>query len=107
MLIGHNLTAVVSPQHVCQCCYRLGLGSQSMSYYSVHTSETLQYDVTFPMVQTAPVPEDWTGLITRAKRSLLWRWNTLKPVGTSCREHDECGTKYCRKKTCSFQVFIS
>ncbi|CAB1351994.1 unnamed protein product, partial [Coregonus sp. 'balchen'] len=32
-------------------------------------------------VQTAPVPEDWTGigLITRAKRSLLWRWNTLKP----------------------------
>ncbi|XP_021478258.2 liver-expressed antimicrobial peptide 2-like isoform X2 [Oncorhynchus nerka] len=58
-------------------------------------------------VQTAPVPEDWTGLITRAKRSLLWRWNTLKPVGTSCREHDECGTKYCRKKICSFQVFIS
>lgn len=49
-----------------------------------------------PKVQTAPVPEDWTGLITRAKRSLLWRWNTLKPVGTSCREHDECGTKYCR-----------
>ncbi|XP_052314546.1 liver-expressed antimicrobial peptide 2-like isoform X1 [Oncorhynchus keta] len=58
-------------------------------------------------VQTAPVPEDWTGLITRAKRSLLWRWNTLKPVGTSCREHDECGTKYCRKKICSFQVYIS
>ncbi|XP_041742842.2 liver-expressed antimicrobial peptide 2-like [Coregonus clupeaformis] len=60
-------------------------------------------------VQTAPVPEDWTGtgLITRAKRSLLWRWNTLKPVGASCREHNECGTNYCRKKTCSFQIFTS
>ncbi|XP_042565402.1 liver-expressed antimicrobial peptide 2-like isoform X2 [Clupea harengus] len=48
-------------------------------------------------VRSAPVPEDWaTGLIHRAKRSLLWRWNMLKPVGASCREHSECGTKYCR-----------
>ncbi|KAL0965975.1 hypothetical protein UPYG_G00288940 [Umbra pygmaea] len=62
-------------------------------------------------VQIAPVPEDWTGmgtgLISRAKRSLLWRWNTLKPVGASCREHAECGTKYCRKNICSFHVFNS
>uniref|UniRef100_A0A671RTU2 Liver-expressed antimicrobial peptide 2 n=1 Tax=Sinocyclocheilus anshuiensis TaxID=1608454 RepID=A0A671RTU2_9TELE len=28
-------------------------------------------------------------------RSLLWRWNTLKPVGSGCRDHYECGTNYC------------
>uniref|UniRef100_A0A9J8BZC1 Liver-expressed antimicrobial peptide 2 n=1 Tax=Cyprinus carpio carpio TaxID=630221 RepID=A0A9J8BZC1_CYPCA len=54
-------------------------------------------------VQTAPIDTDWaTGLIHRAKRSLLWRWNTLKPVGSGCRDHYECGTNYCRKHTCSF-----
>ncbi|KAK9954919.1 hypothetical protein ABG768_014833 [Culter alburnus] len=54
-------------------------------------------------VQSAPVDTDWaTGLIHRAKRSLLWRWNTLKPVGSGCRDHYECGTNYCRKHTCSF-----
>ncbi|KAJ7986782.1 hypothetical protein DPEC_G00331950 [Dallia pectoralis] len=62
-------------------------------------------------VQTAPVPDDWTGmgtvLISRAKRSLLWRWNTLKPVGAGCREHAECGTNYCRKNMCSFHGFTS
>ncbi|XP_061119765.1 liver-expressed antimicrobial peptide 2-like [Conger conger] len=59
-------------------------------------------------VQTAPLPDDWgTELISRAKRSLLWRWNTLRPVGASCRESSECGTKYCRARTCAFQVFAS
>uniref|UniRef100_A0AAY5KQB4 Liver-expressed antimicrobial peptide 2 n=1 Tax=Esox lucius TaxID=8010 RepID=A0AAY5KQB4_ESOLU len=62
-------------------------------------------------MQTAPVPDDWTGmgtgLISRAKRSLLWRWNTLKPVGAGCRDHAECGTKYCRGNTCSFHVLNS
>ncbi|KAG1962709.1 liver-expressed antimicrobial peptide 2-like [Pimephales promelas] len=54
-------------------------------------------------VQSAPVDSDWaTGLIHRAKRSLLWRWNTLKPVGSGCRDHYECGTNYCRKHTCAF-----
>lgn len=54
-------------------------------------------------VQAAPIDTDWaTGLIHRAKRSLLWRWNTLKPVGSGCRDHNECGTNYCRKHTCSF-----
>ncbi|NP_001373333.1 liver-expressed antimicrobial peptide 2-like precursor [Danio rerio] len=54
-------------------------------------------------VQSAPVDSDWaSGLIHRAKRSLLWRWNTLKPVGSPCRDHYECGTNYCRKQTCSF-----
>ncbi|KAG9354109.1 hypothetical protein JZ751_012233 [Albula glossodonta] len=48
-------------------------------------------------VQTAPLPEEWgTELIYRAKRSLLWRWNTLRPVGASCWKHSECGTNYCR-----------
>ncbi|XP_051961867.1 liver-expressed antimicrobial peptide 2-like [Xyrauchen texanus] len=55
-------------------------------------------------VQSAPVDSDWaTGLIHRAKRSLLWRWNTLKPVGSGCRDHYECGTNYCRKHACSFK----
>ncbi|XP_064165504.1 liver-expressed antimicrobial peptide 2-like [Anguilla rostrata] len=59
-------------------------------------------------VQMAPVPDEWgTDLIYRAKRSLLWRWNTLRPVGASCREHSECGTKYCRDRACSFRVFAS
>ncbi|XP_018609728.1 liver-expressed antimicrobial peptide 2 [Scleropages formosus] len=57
-------------------------------------------------VQTAPVSYG-AGLIQRAKRSLLWRWNTLRPVGASCRDHAECGTKYCREQTCSFRVFSS
>ncbi|XP_071769629.1 liver-expressed antimicrobial peptide 2 [Centroberyx gerrardi] len=55
-------------------------------------------------VQSLPIPGEWNGLIQRTKRSLLWRWNTLKPVGASCREHSECGTKYCRKNMCSFWV---
>lgn len=55
-------------------------------------------------VQSAPVDISWTtGLIHRAKRSLLWRWNTLKPVGSGCRDHYECGTNYCRKHTCAFK----
>uniref|UniRef100_A0A673MM35 Uncharacterized protein n=1 Tax=Sinocyclocheilus rhinocerous TaxID=307959 RepID=A0A673MM35_9TELE len=29
------------------------------------------------------------------ERSLLWRWNTLKPVGSGCRDHYECGTNFC------------
>ncbi|XP_059213941.1 liver-expressed antimicrobial peptide 2-like [Centropristis striata] len=56
-------------------------------------------------VESLPVPDDWkTGLIQRTKRSLLWRWNSMKPVGASCREHLECGTKYCRKNICSFWI---
>ncbi|XP_062291152.1 liver-expressed antimicrobial peptide 2-like [Scomber scombrus] len=55
-------------------------------------------------VNSLPIPEDgaWNGLIQRTKRSLLWRWNSMKPVGASCRDHLECGTKYCRKNICSF-----
>uniref|UniRef100_A0A8C6WV68 Liver-expressed antimicrobial peptide 2 n=1 Tax=Neogobius melanostomus TaxID=47308 RepID=A0A8C6WV68_9GOBI len=53
-------------------------------------------------VNSMPVPDDWTGVILRTKRSLLWRWNSLKAIGTSCRNHSECGTQYCRKNICSF-----
>ncbi|XP_024918539.1 liver-expressed antimicrobial peptide 2 [Cynoglossus semilaevis] len=56
-------------------------------------------------VSSMPVPEDWNGLIHRTKRSLLWRWNSMKPIGSSCREHSECGTQYCRKNTCSFWLY--
>ncbi|XP_061657831.1 liver-expressed antimicrobial peptide 2-like [Syngnathoides biaculeatus] len=56
-------------------------------------------------VDSLPVAEDWTGLVQRTKRSLLWRWNSMKPVGGSCREHMECGTNYCRKNICSFWKF--
>ncbi|XP_042365919.1 liver-expressed antimicrobial peptide 2-like [Plectropomus leopardus] len=54
-------------------------------------------------VDSLPVAEDWSGLILRTKRSLLWRWNSMKAVGASCRENVECGTKYCRKNICSFR----
>ncbi|KAJ0015390.1 hypothetical protein NQD34_009010, partial [Periophthalmus magnuspinnatus] len=47
-------------------------------------------------VNSLPVPDDWTGVILRTKRSLLWRWNSLKAVGASCRDHSECGTQFCR-----------
>ncbi|XP_029024909.1 liver-expressed antimicrobial peptide 2-like [Betta splendens] len=53
-------------------------------------------------VSPLPLSKDWSGLIQRTKRSLLWRWNSMKPVGASCRDHSECGTKYCRKSICSF-----
>ncbi|XP_034752347.1 liver-expressed antimicrobial peptide 2 [Etheostoma cragini] len=53
-------------------------------------------------VNALPLPEDWNGLIQRTKRSLLWRWNSMKPVGASCRDHEECGTQYCRKNKCCF-----
>ncbi|XP_026153905.1 liver-expressed antimicrobial peptide 2 [Mastacembelus armatus] len=53
-------------------------------------------------VRSLPLAEDWNGLIQRTKRSLLWRWNSMKAVGASCRDHSECGTKYCRKNICSF-----
>nr|XP_057920183.1 liver-expressed antimicrobial peptide 2-like [Doryrhamphus excisus] len=56
-------------------------------------------------VDSLPVVEDWTGMIQRTKRSLLWRWNSMKPVGASCREHLECGTKFCRRNICSFWKF--
>ncbi|XP_075900933.1 liver-expressed antimicrobial peptide 2 [Nelusetta ayraudi] len=52
-------------------------------------------------VASLPLPEDWDGLLQRTKRSLLWRWNSMKPVGGSCRDHSECGTNYCRKYICS------
>ncbi|XP_061913012.1 liver-expressed antimicrobial peptide 2-like [Entelurus aequoreus] len=51
-------------------------------------------------VRSLPTPEDWSGVIQRTKRSLLWRWNSMKPLGSSCKEHLECGTKYCRRNTC-------
>ncbi|XP_038590481.1 liver-expressed antimicrobial peptide 2-like [Micropterus salmoides] len=53
-------------------------------------------------VDSLPVPEDWKGLLQRTKRSLLWRWNSMKPVGAGCRDDLECGTKYCRRNICSF-----
>ncbi|XP_074473344.1 liver-expressed antimicrobial peptide 2 [Sebastes fasciatus] len=53
-------------------------------------------------VDSLPVPKDWNGLIQRTKRSLLWRWNSMKPVGASCRDHLECGSKYCRRSICTF-----
>ncbi|KAF4077047.1 hypothetical protein AMELA_G00203530 [Ameiurus melas] len=54
-------------------------------------------------VEAAPVVDTWaSGLIHRAKRSLLWRWNTLKPVGAGCRDNYECGTNYCRGNICTF-----
>uniref|UniRef100_A0AAY4ERH0 Liver-expressed antimicrobial peptide 2 n=1 Tax=Denticeps clupeoides TaxID=299321 RepID=A0AAY4ERH0_9TELE len=59
-------------------------------------------------VNSAAIPESWaTGLIHRAKRSLLWRWNTQKPLGASCRDHTECGTNYCRRNVCAFRSFSS
>ncbi|KAJ3604827.1 hypothetical protein NHX12_026879 [Muraenolepis orangiensis] len=48
-------------------------------------------------VWAAPVPTGLTDVLMRTKRSLLWRWNTLKPVGASCRSHGECGTNYCSR----------
>ncbi|KAJ8402134.1 hypothetical protein AAFF_G00373690 [Aldrovandia affinis] len=59
-------------------------------------------------VQTAPLPEEWgTDLIHRAKRSLLLRWNTMRPLGASCRDNSECVTYYCRAQACSFHIFSS
>nr|XP_020461710.1 liver-expressed antimicrobial peptide 2-like [Monopterus albus] len=55
-------------------------------------------------VNSLPLSEGWNGLIQRTKRSLLWRWNSMKPVGASCWDHLECGTKYCRKNICSFRI---
>ncbi|XP_039606710.1 liver-expressed antimicrobial peptide 2-like [Polypterus senegalus] len=46
-------------------------------------------------------------LVHRVRRSMLWRWITQRPVGSSCRDHSECGTNYCRESICSFQVFSS
>uniref|UniRef100_UPI00398EED12 liver-expressed antimicrobial peptide 2-like n=1 Tax=Pristiophorus japonicus TaxID=55135 RepID=UPI00398EED12 len=34
----------------------------------------------------------------------LWRWITYKPLGSSCRDNVECGSKYCRKSRCSLTV---
>ncbi|XP_041050296.1 liver-expressed antimicrobial peptide 2-like [Carcharodon carcharias] len=34
----------------------------------------------------------------------LWRWMTYRPLGSSCRDNDECGSKYCREKRCSLVV---
>ncbi|CAL8281511.1 liver-expressed antimicrobial peptide 2 [Gadus morhua] len=54
-------------------------------------------------VQGLPLPTELDGLLQRTRRSLLWRWNTLKPVGGSCRAHTECGTNYCsRNNICTF-----
>ncbi|XP_054896469.1 liver-expressed antimicrobial peptide 2-like [Poeciliopsis prolifica] len=53
-------------------------------------------------VNSGPVPDNWDSLIQRTKRSLLWRWNSLKPVGASCRDPSECGTNHCRRNICSF-----
>ncbi|CAL9683502.1 unnamed protein product [Knipowitschia caucasica] len=53
-------------------------------------------------VESLPVPEDWSVVILRTKRSLLWRWNSLKAVGASCWDHNECGTQFCRKNMCTF-----
>ncbi|KAK0152478.1 hypothetical protein N1851_006006 [Merluccius polli] len=30
-------------------------------------------------VQALPVPGELSGLLVRTRRSLLWRWNSLKP----------------------------
>ncbi|XP_060936300.1 liver-expressed antimicrobial peptide 2-like [Limanda limanda] len=55
-------------------------------------------------VSSIPLPEDWNGLIVRTKRSLLWRWNSMKAVGASCRDQHECVTQYCRNNICSFWI---
>ncbi|XP_019937478.1 liver-expressed antimicrobial peptide 2 [Paralichthys olivaceus] len=55
-------------------------------------------------VDSLPLPDEWNGLIRRTKRSLLWRWNSMKAVGASCRDHSECATQYCRKNICSFWI---
>ncbi|XP_040013994.1 liver-expressed antimicrobial peptide 2-like [Xiphias gladius] len=52
-------------------------------------------------VNSLPLPEHLNDLIRRTKRSLLWRWNSMKPVGASCRDHLECATKHCRQYLCS------
>ncbi|XP_059846534.1 liver-expressed antimicrobial peptide 2-like [Hypanus sabinus] len=31
----------------------------------------------------------------------LWRWTIQKPVGSTCRNNDDCITKYCRNSRCS------
>ncbi|XP_047425966.1 liver-expressed antimicrobial peptide 2-like [Mugil cephalus] len=58
--------------------------------------------ICFTQVNSMPLPKELNGLVQRTKRSLVWRWNIMKPVGTSCRGHAECGTNYCRKYVCSF-----
>lgn len=65
-------------------------------FYHHKTWESSQFLHLPLQVDSLPVPEDWKGLIQRTKRSLLWRWNSMKPVGAGCRDHLECGTKYCR-----------
>ncbi|XP_006626723.2 liver-expressed antimicrobial peptide 2 [Lepisosteus oculatus] len=62
-------------------------------------------------VQAAPLEEgEIRGayeLVHRAKRSMLWRWITLRPVGASCRDHSECGTNFCKNQSCAFRVYSS
>ncbi|XP_051869524.1 liver-expressed antimicrobial peptide 2-like [Pristis pectinata] len=34
----------------------------------------------------------------------LWRWITYKRIGSSCRNDDDCNSKYCRNNRCSMIV---
>lgn len=94
---GKDRPALAAPDR------RLCRSGRPSSYSRVHTrslAPQLTVLVSRPVpprqVASLPLPEDWSGLLHRTKRSLLWRWNSMKPLGTSCREHSECGTKYCR-----------
>ncbi|XP_053505521.1 liver-expressed antimicrobial peptide 2-like isoform X1 [Ictalurus furcatus] len=87
-------------------CYYCNKSFISFCQQKPRDSDVLNFaeDDSTAYVEAAPVVDTWaSGLIHRAKRSLLWRWNTLKPVGAGCRDNYECGTNYCRRNICTFQ----
>ncbi|XP_030048346.1 liver-expressed antimicrobial peptide 2-like [Microcaecilia unicolor] len=64
--------------------------------------------ISFSLGNAAPVPNKQGNYLTlRVKRSMLWRWITLRPVGATCTGNAECSTTYCRDGHCSLQVFSS
>nr|XP_014339298.1 PREDICTED: liver-expressed antimicrobial peptide 2-like [Latimeria chalumnae] len=64
--------------------------------------------ISFSLVHSAAVPDtQGSQTVERSKRSMLWRWITLRALGATCIDNTECSTNYCRDGKCSFQELSS
>ncbi|XP_069482416.1 liver-expressed antimicrobial peptide 2-like [Ambystoma mexicanum] len=64
--------------------------------------------ISITLIECAPGPRIQANpSVLREKRSMMWRWISLRPVGAMCKDNTECSTNNCRSGKCSLQTFSS
>ncbi|XP_067851902.1 liver-expressed antimicrobial peptide 2-like [Heptranchias perlo] len=91
--------------YICVCttitdCF-LAMNAQFMKLFAIICIVSTLLSI---QAECAAIGQVETVLQRVRRMTPLWRWITYRPLGSSCRDNDECSSKYCRKSRCSLTV---